>query len=137
MSKLGQGDHSHPFCLEALLPTHMKSFRRGSLYNPPPRGNNLKHIQNPKGCTKEPRVACGSLGGIHSAFTIHTGYQGLVSGLGSLSISISPADWEPLVVWHRVSQSLVPLEWCLVHSRHSVSYKAARSASKRKILVQE
>lgn len=49
---------------------------------------------------KGPQVAHGSQGEIHSAFSTHAGYQDLISGSGSLSLSISPADQEPLEAGH-------------------------------------
>lgn len=117
------------------------------MYNPQPRGSNLQHMQNPKGCTKEPHVASGSQGGIHSAFSTHTDYWDLVLTIGTSclhwghNLCLSPQHTgspERLGTGSHSSSDpfTVPLAWCLVHSRCSVSYKAASAGGKRKILVQ-
>lgn len=82
-SELGQ-DHSNPFCLVDLLPTQLETFRRGSWHNPLPCESTYNTSRIPK-AARSNQAACGSQAELPIDST-PTGYLGLVSGLGSLSI---------------------------------------------------
>lgn len=98
------------FCPEALLPPHQSALEGVPCIIHHHVGTTYNTSEIPRAARRSPRLLVVLRRG---GFT-QAGYRDLVSSLGSLSVSISPADWKPLEAGQQVPFSSDPCALSMV-----------------------